>query len=189
MSASAFDIPDPETDLSEAEQHIRQWIAGKREDTDTPHRDPDVIMHYYWDREMSQSEVGEKFGVSQTTVNRWLKRHDLGTRDRTDTEGWTTRVERGAFDPANKDGHERWIVNNPDGTTPTVGVHQLLAVADGADPADVWADNTHVHHKTDIPWLNMPGTVEVLTRGEHKRTHTEAEWTTEDGIPVLKTQE
>lgn len=183
-ASDGFNIPEPDTDLSEAERHIRQWIEGKVEKSDTPHRDPDVLMHYYWDREMSQAETGDELGCSQETVGRWLDKTDIGAR----TISEAKRVERATFNPATRDGHEVWTVRDPDGKT-TVGVHQLLAVADGADPHDVWNDDTHVHHKAGIPWLNLPGFVEVLTRGEHKRTHVADEWTTERGLPVLQTQD
>lgn len=183
-ASDGFDIPEPDTDLSEAERHIRRWIAGKREETDTPHRDPDVLHEHYHDRGMSQSGVADELGCSQQTVSDWLDKTDIGAR----TEDWKTRVERASFTPANKDGHEHWQARDSDGNN-TVGVHQLVAVADGADPHEVWADGTNVHHRTGIPWLNMPGFVEVLTPGQHRRTHTEAEWTTERGFPVLVTQE
>lgn len=183
VDAGGFDIPDPDTDLSEAEQLIRRFIEGKRENTNAPHRDPDVLMHLYWDRGMTQEEVGEELGCSHRTVGNWLDETGLGARSRSEA----LRVERANFDPASR-GHERWTVRDPDGIT-TVKVHQLLAVADGEDPADVWDDDTNVHHRTGIPWLNMPGMVEVLTPGEHNRTHAADEWTTEDGIPVLETQD
>lgn len=184
VDAGGFDIPEPDTDISEAEQLIRRFIEGKRENTNAPHRDADVLMHLYWDRGLSTYQVADELGCSDVTVGNWLDKTDVGAR----TISEATRVERASFTPANKDGHEYWQVMDPDGNT-IVGVHQLLAVADGADPADVWADGTEVHHRTHIPWLNLPGFVEVLTPGEHKRTHAEAEWTEDGGIPVLETQD
>lgn len=186
VDAGGFDIPDVDTDapdLSEAEQLIRRFIEGKREDLDRPHRDADILMHYYHDREMSQAGVAEELGCGDSTVSRWLDKTDIEAR-----RVGRPRAERASFKPANSDGHEEWTVRDPDKDR-GVTVHQLLAVADGADPADVWADGTHIHHKTCVPWLNLPGFVEVLDSGQHRRTHAAGEWTTEDGLPVLVTQE
>jgi len=169
---------------TEADQLIRRFIEGKREDTDTPHRDPDVLMHYYWDEEMSQRDVANELGCSKGTVQAWLKKTDIGARSQSEAQSF----ERATFTPVNSSGHEHWWVRDPNGGT-TVGVHRLLAIADGADPREVFTGDTEVHHRTCIPWLNMPGMVEVLTPGEHHRTHTAGEWTTEDGIPVLETQD
>jgi hypothetical protein len=53
-----------------------------------------------------------------------------------------------------------------------VAVHQLLAVADGADPEKVWSDGEYVtHHDKPIPWLNVPDNVEVVSKAEHNRIH------------------
>ena len=184
MSVSIPDVDADSPDLSEADQLIRRFIKGKREDTDTPYRDADILMHLYWDCERSQAEVGDELGCSAKTVCRWLDKTDIGARSRSEAQ----RVERAHFDPATKDGQEEWRVRDPDGGT-AVKVHQLLAVADGADPGEVWDDDTHVHHKTCIPWLNLPGFVEVLSGDDHRATHTADKWTEDGGIPVLETQD
>jgi hypothetical protein len=167
----------------EVERHISQWVAGKRKDKDRPYRDPDVLTYYYWDREMSQADVGNELGVSKSTVGNWLERGDVGSREP------QSRVERATFQHANNRGHEHWVADDPDGQTRGVGVHQLLAVADGADPFEVWDGETNVHHRTGIHWLNLPGFVEVVTHGQHARTHAEDEWSVEEGLPVLETHD
>lgn len=61
-----------------------------------------------------------------------------------------------------------------------VRVHQLLAIADGCDPHDVFDDDTVIHHgnnknprlpSTSIPWANWQGNVKVMERGEHISHH------------------
>jgi transcriptional regulator with XRE-family HTH domain len=171
-----FEIPE----LDELES-----IEQKIEHLDKPYRNADVLEELYWNREMSQSEVADELGCSQTTVRRYLKCSDLGTRDREDTEAWSTRVGRAKF--RTHKGREEWTLRDTEGAT-TVAVHQLLAVADGADPAEVFDSDTHVHHRTGIPWLNIPDGVEVVTPQEHSDTHRADEWTEVDGIPMLVTQ-
>jgi len=160
----------------EVEATVRKCIEKKIERLDNPHRDTDVLCYLYHEKEMSQNEVAEKLGISQQTVGRRLDKAGLETRD--------ARVERATFTPANNSGHESWTVNDPDGST-TVGVHRLLAIADGADPHEVFEDGNHVHHRTGIPWLNIKNGVEVLTAEEHSAVHRDDEWTEEGGIPVM----
>lgn len=170
--------------VAEVEATIRKCIGKKTERLDNPHRDADVLCYFYHDSELSTRDVGDKLDCDAKTVSRWLDKTDLGAR----TEDWNTRLERASFTAANSSGHELCKADDPDGTTRTVGVHQLLAVADGEDPEDVWAEDTHVHHRTGIPWLNIEDGVEVLTVGEHRRVHREGEWADEDGIPVLEVE-
>lgn len=191
VDAGGFDIPEPDTKLSEGEQLIRRFIGGRVEEQSRPYQDPDVLQHYYWDCEMSQKKVADELGCGVGTVSVWLDKTDLGARDAGEMgkkgAREALRVERASF-VRTEDGHEVWTVRDPDKKR-TVGVHQLQAVADGADPWEVFAEDTHVHHRSGVPWLNLPGFVEVLTRGEHVRTHVADEWVTEDGLPILQTQD
>lgn len=166
------------------EAHIRQFIEDKIERLEKAYRDADVLCYFYRDNELSTYEVAEILGTSQGTISNWLNKTGLGARDSSEMN----RVKRATFTPVDSSGHERWNVTDPEGSK-TVSVHQLLAVADGADPEDVWAEDTHVHHRTGIPWLNIEGGVEVLTAEEHRAVHREGEWTEEDGIPVLEVEE
>ena len=167
--------------VAEVEATVHKCIEKKTERLDNPHRDADVLCYFYHDSKMSTYEVAEELGISQGTVSNWLDKTGLGARDSSEMN----RVNRATFTPADSGGHENWTVNDPDGST-TTKVHQLLAVADGADPEDVWAEDTEVHHRTAVPWLNIEGGVEVLTAEEHRAVHREGEWTEEDGIPVLE---
>lgn len=170
--------------VAEVEATVRKCIEKKTERLDNPHRDTDVLCYFYHDSEMSTRGVGDKLGTSHRTIINWLNKTDLGAR----SEDRGTRVEKARYNTTTG-GHEKWNAEDPDDTTRAVGVHQLLAVADGADPEDVWAEDTHVHHRTGVPWLNIEGGVEVLTTEEHGAVHREGEWTEEDGIPVLEAQE
>jgi len=174
--------------VAEVEATVRRCIEKKTERLDNPHRDKDVLCYFYHDSEMTMAEVGNELETSNSTVNRWLKKTDVGSRDRSAEHlqkfNEKRRVERATFGHGGS-GHENWKVRGPDGPT-TVAVHQLLAVADGADPEDVWAEDTHVHHRTGIPWLNIENGVEVLSPSEHRQTHEADEWTEEDGIPVME---
>lgn len=54
------------------------------------------------------------------------------------------------------------------GDDSTVYLHQLDAIAAGADPYDVFHPAFDVHHKFSIPWLNYPKNVLVLPRWHNR---------------------
>ncbi|WP_424017993.1 hypothetical protein ACOZ4N_19315 [Halorientalis pallida] len=60
----------------------------------------------------------------------------------------------------------------------TVYVHQLCAIAGGADPHDVFSHAYEVHHICPVPWLNTPENVESVPIWEHR------EKTLSDDYPV-----
>lgn len=66
-----------------------------------------------------------------------------------------------------KSGYERFCTSDE-----SVSIHQLLAIAGGADPYKVFSGGEYnVHHKKPIPWLNTPENVELLTKADHNSEH------------------
>lgn len=59
-------------------------------------------------------------------------------------------------------GYERWCVRNTaDGdVSAAVWHHQLLAIAEGASPRDVFDTGNYVRHENGIPWDNRPDNIE-----------------------------
>lgn len=55
----------------------------------------------------------------------------------------------------------------------TVYVHQLLAIAAGADPVRVFDPDHDVHHESTIPWDNRPGNLTVEDARDHRVSHLE----------------
>lgn len=43
-----------------------------------------VLKKLYTDQQLSQSEIADKLGCTRSTVARWLRKHDIGTRERAD---------------------------------------------------------------------------------------------------------
>lgn len=63
-------------------------------------------------------------------------------------------------------------------------IHQLLVIAEGADPHKVFSDGDYnVHHKNHIPWDNRPENVELLTKAEHNSEHWDPDMLMGDHIP------
>jgi hypothetical protein len=79
------------------------------------------------------------------------------------------------------DGYEFWE-HRFEGTNHRVYVHQLLAIAEGTPPEDLFTETNEVHHKNAVPWDNRPGNIEVKPRSEHTRDHhtPDAPWTDEE---------
>jgi hypothetical protein len=75
-----------------------------------------------------------------------------------------------------------------EGEVARVRIHQLLACL-SHEPEEVFSPEKHVHHRSEIPWLNIPKNLEVVSREEHQRAHREGEWVEEDGFPVLAVQQ
>lgn len=74
---------------------------------------------------------------------------------------------------ARQDGYVRWRAWDPQERRERyVYVHQLLAVAEGADPEDVFSNGLfHVHHENEVRWLNTPENVELVHHTDHARDH------------------
>jgi len=68
-------------------------------------------------------------------------------------------------------GYERWRTR-VNGRHRSVSVHQLVAIADGADPHKVFSDGAfHIHHRDGVEWHNAPSNLTVVDAGDHARRH------------------
>ncbi|MFU1781478.1 helix-turn-helix domain-containing protein [Haloarcula japonica] len=156
QTTSSFDFS---TDLS---------IQACIEKAEYPHRDPEILEELYVERELTTWECAERLGCSQQTVRRWLDKHDIETR-----RSGSERVERAAYNH-DSGGHPKWDVRS-EGETKTVYVHQLTAIMDGADPAEVFDNGTHTHHKNEHPFDNRSENIEVVSQSDHRSAHNSAD--------------
>lgn len=126
-------------------------------------KDEDRLRRLYWDEGMTLEEIADKLGCEKTTVMNWMKR--LGV------ERQKTPEEKPAYYDTDTDGYERWKSKHNQRDY-RVGVHQLLAIADGADPHKVFSGGAYnVHHKNGVPWDNRAENVELITKSEHSTHH------------------
>lgn len=134
----------------------------------TGYRDAKTLRSLYCDERMSISEIADSFGVADSTIQRWLHRNDIETRRR-----GGKRKERAQYG-IDGHGYERWK-DRDGGNHTVVRVHQLLAIADGESPSDVFGGGATIHHRNEVPWDNRPENIVLLDPAEHIRKH-EPNW-------------
>jgi hypothetical protein len=148
------------------------------------HKVEEILREQYVEQEKTLQELEEEWGTSRGTIHYWLKQFDIERRPHV-----ATRVQRTSFGLDNS-GYERAQSRIP-GTRKNnaVQIHQLVAIADGADPEKIFSGGKYqCHHRNRIPWDNRPENVQLLTREKHQHVHRLDEWTENDGFPVLLTQ-
>lgn len=136
-----------------------------------PYQQEDTLRDLYHGRGLSQSEVAERFDVTQQCISIWMDRHDIEPRSQDAAISKSTR----------EDGKVQYLVPTPrdeDGRD-TVYRHQLVAllaedVGGGwaYEPSDVFGENTHCHHEMNSPvGVDLPENLAVLDASEHLQLH------------------
>lgn len=87
----------------------------------------------------------------------------------------TRRVERANFRTRASDGYEI-LASTYRGKNERVYVHQLVAIADGADPNDLFGGPVQIHHSNGIPWDNRPSNIDPKHIAEHAADHARDKW-------------
>lgn len=126
-----------------------------------PQQHPELLWYYRNVEGLTQEEIADKLDVSQSCISRWFNEHNLETREKSAFGSYDLPVKHGRWGQYPKfhttyKGHEE-----------CVRIHSLLAIADGADPYEVFRDGTNVHHRVPIPSLNIPQNLEVMEDTEH----------------------
>lgn len=140
-----------------------------------PWQDEKTLRTLYSVHKWSQQQIGDHLGCSDQTVSRWMSKFGIGTRE----EGvWF------ADRPRQEESYVRYEITAASGEDirPTVSEHQLVAIADGADPHRVFADDTHCHHRNKHKADNRPCNVSVLQQSIHNtEVHGDEKWITVNG--------
>ena len=130
-----------------------------------PYTHKEWLMTQYVENERSMADIGEECGVSAATILKWLRRHELKTRSANDHQ----KKSPASFVTVPR-GYER--VSAKHNNEPKYAyVHQLVAIAKGANPHDVFGGGNVVHHRNEIKWDNRPDNLEVMTQSEHRSHH------------------
>lgn len=128
------------------------------------HWDEEWLREKYWDEGLSTFEIASICGVDDEAVRQMMKRRGIERRE--PTFEWYDHV------PLRMDGtgHLVWRHSHQK-ELDLVGVHRLVAIADGADPHRVFGEDTVVHHENNIPFDNRPPNLTLMDADEHIRHH------------------
>ncbi|ELZ06783.1 hypothetical protein [Natrialba aegyptia] len=129
----------------------------------TSYRDEETLRRLYVEKGLTTYEIADELECSQYTIRTWMERHGIDRRRR----GRHNRVEYATYEITTGN-YELW---KDQICEESIYVHQLLAIADGADPYDVFDDSMVCHHRSDHPRDNRPGNIEVMDWGEHSSHH------------------
>lgn len=131
-------------------------IAG----ADAPWKDKHTLHQKRVEESKTYDEIGDELGCTGPNVRYWCVKFGVGEFRANDTvPKFRTDVNQGYEYVGSSGSH-------------FVAVHQLLAIAEGADPHIVFGGmDYHVHHENHIPWDNRPENIEVISAKEHQARH------------------
>lgn len=155
------------------------------ETKDGPWQDEETLRRLYHDEELSERRVADRLGCSKALVRNWMDKLGVERRDQAEALREAHRVEYAGYGITPK-GYKRWHAYH-EGDVDYVQVHQLAAIADGADPHDVFGDNRLVcHHVTGHKLINIPRMIDVIDTEDHTFLHMSGSWEMNDeGFPIL----
>lgn len=152
--------------------------------SEAPWQDEETLRELYHEQGLTQVDVAHELGCSKDTVLNWFKK--LGISARSPSPERTAPVPLKTIGDIEKGGYENLV--DPE-TKKSVRVHQLMAIADGADPYKIFSSRAYnVHHKNGFSWDNRYENIELLTTSEHVERHWEergGEWRDEDVLRGL----
>ena len=136
-----------------------------------PYNDPETLKEMYHEKGMSLSEMAEQFSCTDGWIAQ--KMEEFGIERRTLSKAQHNANPSAQFYTHPK-GYELVASENADGNVGRCSVHQLVAIANGAEPARIFdGKNTIVYHRNGIKWDNRPENLEVMTNSEHAKMHYE----------------
>lgn len=151
---------------------------------DRPWRNESILRLLYCEQENSLRETADRLGCSPETVRQWLHRYSIETR--------TANHEK--VQPCyevNRQGYGYVKVDDGNGED-RVGIHELVAIANGADPYEVFCSGTHCHHRLRVPskfegvmQLDIPHNIEVHDAYDHLSRHQTGDFQDPDPEEIL----
>jgi len=134
------------------------------------HTDREWLAEQYHGKGRSLSDIADECDVNAVTIMNWMDNYDIPRR------GYSDHLKKSTVTVTDRsDGYVSAQCREPQSSekkTSSVKVHQLVAIADGADPYKVFSNGEYeCHHKNRIPWDNRPENIELLDGIEHDELH------------------
>lgn len=127
--------------------------------SDAPYKDKERLDELYHGEGLSAEQIAERLDCSKASVLRWMQKHGIDRRRQ--------KTERPPGITMHSGGYERVSVTI-NGESKGVLLHRLLAVA--VYGFEVVQEHD-VHHKKNIPWLNTPENLELVSKEDHPSKH------------------
>jgi len=164
-----FDCPVESCNRSvKTENGLKSHIAQVHPN-ENPWNSEEWLRSQYVEKEKSLVEIADEYDCTASTLSRKLSEFGIKARSR----GYANRVPYMPYQMGPY-GRMHWRSTRGDGDGGKIAygfeVHRLLAIAEYGVEAVAGND---VHHKNQIPWDNRPENIEVLSREEHGKLHSD----------------
>jgi DNA-binding transcriptional MerR regulator len=135
--------------------------------TEGKHNDAKWLREQYIENKRSMRDIADELGMSTSGIKKCLER--AGIDRRTPTEHHRLTPCNFITEPTN--GYE-CVSSKCNYVKDQCRVHQLVAIADGANPYKVFSNGRyHIHHENGIHWDNRPCNLTLKSASVHTREH------------------
>jgi transposase len=130
------------------------------------------LCEQYLEEKRSMRDIGKEVGMTPSGVKKWINKFNIETRSSTDHY----RHQPASYFTAGN-GYEK-VSAKHNYESSTAMVHQLVMIAEGANPAKVFSNGRyHIHHKNGVYWDNRPENLELKAAKVHGSDHNAPEST------------
>jgi transposase-like protein len=132
-----------------------------------PWKDEETLRRLYCEEKMSLQEIADHFDIGSTTVSDNMDQFGIERRSLKESHAvWRPHVQY-----RTGSGGYVEVAAEVNGETKRALVHQLIAIAEGADPFDLFGGGHAIHHKNGLEWDNRASNLEVMGQSEHGKMH------------------